>query len=315
MKHAPFLMFLVFATTTADATAWSDLWLTHDQQAQRLLEAGQPAAAAKTFADPRRRAYAEIRAGQFADAAKRLSAFEDPESQYNRGNAMARGGDLKGALAAYERAIRRAQPGSKLDGDARHNRDLVARQLKQQEPSPATGPQDGRAQSDQGAGSRSAADRRQAQDGRQAAKGGSPAAQPQQQAQAGNSESPGTRDQQASAGGSKDTSGERHGGALSVQGAGEDANQKPARAQQAAQAAPANAGPEGAAQDQGRAAQVRPMAQGDEGRPAVAAVEQPPSEQTLALDQWLRQIPDDPAGLLRRKFLIEHMRKEQEAQR
>jgi Ca-activated chloride channel homolog len=37
----------------------------------------------------------------------------------------------------------------------------------------------------------------------------------------------------------------------------------------------------------------------------------PPSEQTLSQDQWLRQIPDDPAGLLRRKFLIEHMMKQQ----
>jgi len=35
-----------------------------------------------------------------------------------------------------------------------------------------------------------------------------------------------------------------------------------------------------------------------------------PSEQTLSTEQWLRQIPDDPAGLLRRKFLIEHMMKQ-----
>jgi hypothetical protein len=36
------------------------------------------------------------------------------------------------------------------------------------------------------------------------------------------------------------------------------------------------------------------------------------SEQQLALDQWLRWIPDDPAGLLRRKFMIEHMLKQQQ---
>ncbi|MDA8349518.1 MAG: hypothetical protein M0038_12070, partial [Pseudomonadota bacterium] len=33
----------------------------------------------------------------------------------------------------------------------------------------------------------------------------------------------------------------------------------------------------------------------------------PPSEKALALKQWLRQIPDDPAGLLRRKFLIQYL--------
>jgi len=33
----------------------------------------------------------------------------------------------------------------------------------------------------------------------------------------------------------------------------------------------------------------------------------PMSEQELALEQWLRQVPDDPAGLLRRKFMLEHL--------
>jgi Ca-activated chloride channel family protein len=31
------------------------------------------------------------------------------------------------------------------------------------------------------------------------------------------------------------------------------------------------------------------------------------SEQDLALQQWLHQVPDDPAGLLRRKFMLEHL--------
>ena len=39
-----------------------------------------------------------------------------------------------------------------------------------------------------------------------------------------------------------------------------------------------------------------------------------PSERALAVEQWLRQIPDDPGGLLRRKFALEHRRKEREAQ-
>jgi Ca-activated chloride channel family protein len=39
----------------------------------------------------------------------------------------------------------------------------------------------------------------------------------------------------------------------------------------------------------------------------------PKTEQALALDQWLRQIPDDPGGLLRRKFLIEHAMKQRES--
>jgi Ca-activated chloride channel family protein len=40
----------------------------------------------------------------------------------------------------------------------------------------------------------------------------------------------------------------------------------------------------------------------------------PPSEQQLAQQQWLRSIPDDPGGLLRRKFLVEHLLRQQKSQ-
>jgi Ca-activated chloride channel family protein len=45
-----------------------------------------------------------------------------------------------------------------------------------------------------------------------------------------------------------------------------------------------------------------------------AAADVPGSEKQLAQEQWLRQIPDDPSGLLRRKFLIEHMLRQQGGQ-
>jgi len=45
-------------------------------------------------------------------------------------------------------------------------------------------------------------------------------------------------------------------------------------------------------------------------QPSDSAAPQPPSEQSLALDQWLRGIPEDSGELLQRKFLIEHMMRE-----
>jgi Ca-activated chloride channel family protein len=44
---------------------------------------------------------------------------------------------------------------------------------------------------------------------------------------------------------------------------------------------------------------------------AANAVKQPPTEKQIAKEQWLRAIPEDPGGLLRRKFLIEHMLRQQ----
>lgn len=44
-------------------------------------------------------------------------------------------------------------------------------------------------------------------------------------------------------------------------------------------------------------------------RSSDMAQTQPSQESRQALEQWLRRIPDDPAGLLRRKFMLEHQRR------
>lgn len=95
-----------------------------DRQAYLEFVAGRPEIAAAQFADPRWRAAALYRAGRFDAAADILSAFDDAESHYNRGNALARLGRLEAAADAYQRALA-AQPGH---ADARHNLDLIRRQ-------------------------------------------------------------------------------------------------------------------------------------------------------------------------------------------
>jgi Ca-activated chloride channel family protein len=57
---------------------------------------------------------------------------------------------------------------------------------------------------------------------------------------------------------------------------------------------------------------VAPPAQPAGSQSAMPHNAQPLSEQQLAEDQWLRRIPEDPGGLLRRKFLIEHMLRQQQ---
>ena len=111
------------------ASVWSGLWRTPDQQGQALLDAGQPAQAAERFRDPRRRAYADLQAGGYAGAAKLLAPFTDAQSEYNRGNALAKSGQLQAAFAAYDSALKQAP----ADKDIRHNRDLVQRALQQQQ--------------------------------------------------------------------------------------------------------------------------------------------------------------------------------------
>src|SRR3546814_8356256 len=68
-------------------------------------------------------------AGDYQAAAQGFAAFDDSESQYNRGNALAHSGDLSGALKAYDAALALAPDNT----DAKRNRDLVEKMLKQQQ--------------------------------------------------------------------------------------------------------------------------------------------------------------------------------------
>ena len=132
MKISRTMVFGMLLAGSAQASSWSDLWYRRDQQGQHALEAGDSKRAAELFADPRRQAYAQLQSEQYAAAAKRLEPFADADSQYNRGNALAKSGDLQGALNAYDGALKHADLESSLRRDAQHNRDLVAGQLQAQ---------------------------------------------------------------------------------------------------------------------------------------------------------------------------------------
>jgi Ca-activated chloride channel family protein len=366
----PFMLALsgCFASIAAEAATWSDVWLTREQQGQRLLDAKQPEAAAHLFSDPRRQAYAELQAGQYAKAAKLLEPFRDADSQYNRGNALAHTGQLRRALQAYDAALRTA-PGNQ---DVIRNRDLVRRALEQQQQDPQQAGGSGRkntnqpdrngeqqhspgadSQQSQSANASGNRDQRPAQSS-QAAQAGNPGqSQPNQsqsnQSQANQSQANANSSQaakqsqanQSQAGGQSQGGNQQSTASGQPQSAGQpsgsNSGQDNSRPGNPASAQPANSAlaraqgqqPEanGAQQDaeaglryqqsqQARAgsarAQTGPNSMGAV-NPRAGTTQpdntppQPPSEQSLALDQWLRGIPEDSGELLQRKFLIEHM--------
>ncbi len=274
------LVVLALASASADAMNWAGLWSTPDQRAQGLLDRGDAAAAVPLFQDPRRKAYAEIKAARYTDAAKQLQPFDDPGSEYNRGNALARAGQLNAALPAYDLALKKAPPKSALYRDAKHNRDLGAQQLKAQRQHKAGG-KNGHGKS------------------------------PPKNSQQGNNQQQGQSRQQ---GKSRQQGQNKQQGRASQQAQGPQPGQN---AQQAQPAAAAHNKPDG---DVDAAWAKRDAAAALGASPhdisgGTQSPRRPESEKSMSLDQWLRWIPDDPAGLLRRKFMIEHMLKQQEAQR
>jgi Ca-activated chloride channel family protein len=245
----------------AHAFEWQDLWQRPDQRALKALQAQEAARAAELFENPEWRSAALYRADQFEASAASLSNIDSAEGHYNRGNALAKAGQLPAAIAAYDRAL-------ELDPthqDARFNRDLVEQYLQQNpEEQP---PQDQGEQGQQGD-----SDQSQSQPGEQQDGGESADEQQSQQGQEGES-----GETQANDGSQEQPEQPNDGEQQAEEGSEQEAN----AGEEATDEATAQAG---GAED----------------------VEQWASEQ--AAEQWLRRVPQDPGGLLRRKFLYQYQR-------
>jgi Ca-activated chloride channel family protein len=254
-------LWLVLPAPQAQAFEWADLWKRPDQRGYEAMQAENAAQAAELFEDPAWRGAAEYRAGNFADSAATLGGVDTADGQYNRGNALAKSGELEAAISAYDRALT-------LDpdhADARYNRDLVQDLLDQQ---------------------------REEQQQQQQSENGEQSDQGEQQSGSSDTE----QSEQANADQSEqgDPSEE-----------GEQSDQ--AQAQSGDSEGTEEPGDEGEQPGEQQAQNESEAEQSDaEGTPAPQDVEQWASEQ--AAEQWLRRIPQDPGGLLRRKFLYQYQR-------
>lgn len=261
---------LLACIATAQAdSGWSTWWLTPDQRGEAALHAGDAAAAARAYTDPRRKAYAQLKAGDYRAAAQSYAPLDDPEAPYNLGNALARAGDLRAALQAYDLALAK-RPG---DRDAHCNRELIAQALQQQPPQGSR----------QGQNASPLAGGRGAQRPPQAASG------PRGQADAGQ----GSQDDNGRESPATGARGGTRTATATARPSGATENDAE-RAQRDAQSA----------LDPSKASGNKPEARGD--RNAAPAAR---TERQLAEDQWLRRLPDDPSGLLRRKFLIQYQQR------
>ena len=106
---------------------FEDLWLRPDQQGLHLLKKKRPAEAAQHFEDRQWQGVALYESGDYSGAAQRFAEGNDAHAHYNRGNALAKSGELEAALDAYEQALER-QPDLR---PAQTNKALVENLLKQ----------------------------------------------------------------------------------------------------------------------------------------------------------------------------------------
>jgi len=244
----------IFCTEPTYAFEWADLWQRPDQRGQDAFQAGDAERAAEFFEDPRWRGAAQYRASDYAGSAATLTTVEDIASMYNRGNALARSGQLEAAIGAYDAVL----AVDSTHEDAIYNKALVEELLEQQQQQQ----QDQEQQDGQNQQSADNSGSNESEEGEQSS---------EQQAQAGESDENGEP---------RDNENEQP----SEQSAQNDPDQQPEQSEQEAQ--------------EEESEQLSAAAPED--------IEQWASEQ--AADQWLRRVPQDPGGLLRRKFYYQYQR-------
>jgi Ca-activated chloride channel family protein len=114
---------------SAYAWEWQDLWKRSDQQGSQSFTEENYGDAASRFEDPAWRAAANYRNENYEAAVGDLSLLNDPEANYNRGNALARLMQYEAAIAAYDQTLAQVPD----HADALHNREIVEKLLEQQQ--------------------------------------------------------------------------------------------------------------------------------------------------------------------------------------
>lgn len=281
----------------ANAFSWSDLWQRPDQQARAQLDAGHADKAQALARDPALRGAAAYRAGDFAAAESDFAKADDAQALYNSGNALARQQQYEKAITAYDSALRQDP---KL-ADAQANKKAVEDWLRQQKQ------QQKQQQQQNGKNGQNGKSDSSGQDGSQ------------QQQQSGSQQDQNKSDQQDGQGNSGEQNSDEKSGAQKDAGkngqdkqSGEDNSPQPsaqeqAKAQQAQREADKDFGKEmnrQLQQDGARRGDKKP-----EPKPVRLGAQEgdaPKNEREQAVEQWLQRVPDDPGGLLRRKFRLEY---------
>ncbi|MCG6938247.1 MAG: VWA domain-containing protein [Gammaproteobacteria bacterium] len=317
-------------------TAYLDikhLWSSPDQKAMKAFNAGDNESAAREFTRPDWKASAYYRNGNYQAAASVLENPADSNGFYNKANALARLGKYQEAIKAYDRAIEL----DKNNDDARFNREQVKKAMQQQQqkqqqdnsgqqnPEQQKHQQDSKDQSQQNQQSQNQQQNRQ-QDNQsqqdQNSKDKNSKDQQQQQDNQSGEQSSAEKNKQADENKPADSSTDSQQQSEAQKQAEEkqlkqrDAEAEQKKEQQEKQQYEQQQKEQQQEQQQDKdnrqnSGQDSNEIENSDSKEKPAEIEVNPTESSItedekATEQWLKRIPDDPGGLLRRKFLYQY---------
>lgn len=290
------------------AFSWDDLWKNKNQQAYEQLQQQNAKEAAQLFEDPQWKASAQYRAGDYDSAAQLFSQLDGAEAHYNRGNALAKAGKLPDALKAYDEALK-IQPDM---ADAKKNRQVVEKLIKEQEQQQNQDNQQEKQDQDQQQKQQEQSKQDQSQENKSQEEK-SQQDQSQQQNQQGNGDNQ-DQDQQSQEPDEQQQEQQKQDMKNQAQKDQQQSQQEQSQGQEAE--------PEETDKDSEKAAAARKeenaeqeteeQAEQRELQTATPADDGLTDEERQAMEQWLRRVPDDPGGLLRNKFNYEHYKRNQD---
>jgi Ca-activated chloride channel family protein len=317
-----------FQPQTAMAFGWNDLWQRNDQQAAEALKQEQFDRVAELSDNPDQLGSAAYKQGNFQQALENFSKLQGADADYNRGNTLARLGKYEEAISAYDEALQK-QPEME---DAKVNKASVEellKRLEEQQNQPDQQKQDQQQeskeddnQSEQSDQEQQQQDSRQGEEENQQEQSDSGSESEQQQQGSESSEQQQGEEQSASEDGAEEKADQgQQGDTADEAQQAESASGEQDKTEN--QFAKANEQLDKNQQGEKEAEEQRLMAEESEGKEGEeempdeqvmqSGVDEKPaeaesltSEEQMAAQQWLRRIPDDPGGLLRRKFLHQY---------
>ena len=308
------LLFIMILPESGSAFELQDLWKTKDQQASEKQQAGDFEGAAELYASEKHRAEALYRSGEYEQAAGLYKKHPDATSSFNKGNSLAKANKLDEAIQAYEEALA-------LDPtleDAAFNKKLVE-ELKQkhsqqnQSNDQDTGKNGEQGQQDQNQSSDSQNDSENSNNSESDDQG-----EQQNNSDSNEEQSSAENDrssQEQSQSGQSDNNENRRGdseqspnpptpqSAEDIVQRNEEQKQQFEQAQQNVeqeQNSPSDGTPNGLSESDLEPLDNQDKEQLNDGSMAIEG--DLSSEEQQSYEQWMRRVPDDPSGLLRRKF-------------
>ncbi len=272
------LLICLMINSPDDAIAfeWNDLWLNNNQKAMRALENEQADVASELFQDNEWKAAAKYRAGDFVAAEELLKGYQDDRGIYNKANSLARQGRYEEAIAAYDKVLENDPEHE----DAKFNKELIEKELEKQQ----------QQQNQQQSQSNQDPDQKQQQDSQSTdnQQQSSSDSEQQEKEQSKSEQQQSTEQQKGQEEQENNDNTEQ-----------QQAEKKQDPEQQSEQQMKEQAREESSAEPEQEQATQQAMNELD--------------EEQQATEQWLRRIPDDPSGLLRRKFKYQYQQQKRQS--